>query len=161
MDCRRGGGDLEEILTFSQVRRRDLWWGTVIEEYLLHLNVPRRSRPSKVLFLLMHRICSDKQGREDPNGPEHDLCEGEVWTAPTDCHRPPSSRRPRYVILLLPAHPTVPTPGSTISGHPGGLRGPDMLLAVRQCHGIDEQDLVSNMVNPEDRRLRRCDYLAV
>lgn len=31
-----------------------------------------------------------------------------------------------------------------------------MLLAVRQCHGIDERYLVSSMVNPEEGRLRRC-----
>lgn len=31
-----------------------------------------------------------------------------------------------------------------------------MLLAVRQCHGIDERYLVSSMVNPEGGRLRGC-----
>lgn len=31
-----------------------------------------------------------------------------------------------------------------------------MLLAVRQCHGIDDRCLSSSMVDLEERRLRRC-----
>lgn len=153
---RRRGGRLEEILPFLQVGRRRFGCCTPVPEDFFHLHRPPLTRSSQVLSPLIPCIGGHTPDREDQDGPDDEVGEGDVCTAQADCHRPPPSRRPRYVILLLPIHPSVPAPGSTIAGDPGGLRGPHMLLIVRQCHGTDERYLVSSIVKPDERRRPRC-----